>query len=437
MGAARVLVPLIILGGGAGVTGWIILRARKAKASPLEEKPQLPTGPVSPGDPAVQTYNIAMSDETRDLDYLKEAADFLERSGKPRWAREVRQKRDSLMAATGAAMSQARADVAKQAATPETELAKGRAEWEQAAGGAPTQKDVDAMYVWAMKPESVDKAIVQQAYQMVIAYDKGPDRVQRIARLGDKLAKLKAGTYGVGKALPETPAVQIPDATEEPDDIIPSKRDQEVVVRAGGAETPIPEPEEEDEEPEGRALPPLPPEPSPSPPAAQPSTAATPDVPELAKEESSAAADPNGTISLARALIEVEGESGWKKKLAGMVKAWQGQVGLGDDGKFGVGSALKMAEEVGVLPLIRYWPKGSASKSSAVEEYRSKLHTLAFRLDREGKKEHAAAIRASADHERGQGWPSTPGPVTSAGGGPGRLDMLDKLFTTLSQGGEE
>lgn len=439
MGAAKVLVPLGLLTGLGATVGFIALRARKAKASPLEEKPLTPrqiSQQGRAGDEVTDTYNRAMAAETRDLDYLRDAADFLERSGKPRWAREVRQKRDSIMAATGAAESQARAEVARQAATPAAELEAGKQEWEKAAGGAPTQANVDTFYEWAIRPDSTDTAMVQNAYQMVIAYDSTPNKAQKIAVLADKLAKLKAGTYGVAPssreaaAMAETPAVEVtpaPAMTEPPGDILP-----EVTVKAGGSEVKVPEPDEEGEEPErGVPLPPLPPAPSPSPPAAQgPSTSTTP---ELAKEETSAPADPNGTIALARVLIETESQPGWKGKHKAMVKSWQkavGYSGAAADGKFGPGSALKMAREVGVLPLIRYYPKGSPTKAAAVEKYREQLYDYARVLDGEGKKEHAKAIRESAVHEKGQGWPTTPTAVPTEQ----RLAMYDSLLSTLAGG---
>ncbi|OHB73606.1 MAG: hypothetical protein A2V70_01280 [Planctomycetes bacterium RBG_13_63_9] len=426
MGAAKVLIPVgLLLGVGAGV-GLAIWKTKKASASPLEEAPKTPTsGTTVTESMLADEYARAMDPATQDLDYLKKSADFLRANGKTDWAGNVSSKIASIQAGKGAAIAAAQADVAAQAAAIPTDVAAFKQQWE-ATTPAPSQDDVDKMYDWAMKPDTVDPAWVQMAYQTVLAYDQSSAKTARVAVLGDKLTKLKSGTYGVA-AQPTSP---LQPAAPAPQVVVHTPEGETV-------ETPVPTPQQvaaEAEPKEGTPLPPLPPEPSPLPPAQQPPT--TKQVPELAKEETSEAADPNGTIAVARAMIDVESRPGWKADLQPLIQNWQKKVGLTADGKFGPGSALKMGEEVGVLPLIRYYPKGSPTKESAVRAYQTKLYTLADKLTSQGKREHALAIRASAEHEKGQSWPKTPGPVLTPMGEPARVEMLDKLLTALASGGE-
>jgi len=162
-------------------------------------------------------------------------------------------------------------------------------------------------------------------------------------------------------------------------------------------------------------------------PPAMPSTATAPvatapspvAVPAVASSE--AAADPDGTVALARVLLDEQMRPNWKY-VSQAVKDWQSRKGLKADGKFGVGSALIMAKDVGVLPWIRYFGSGigDGSKKAAVNDYRGRLKALALSIARAGNKPHAAALMASADAEEGLGWPaktpsaSPPKPLTDA-----------------------
>jgi hypothetical protein len=131
-------------------------------------------------------------------------------------------------------------------------------------------------------------------------------------------------------------------------------------------------------------------------------------VEELKKDQ-----DPNGTVLLARALIAAESEKGWKGALQSEIKNWQQKSGLVVDGKFGPKSAAKMADEVGLLPLIRYFPAASASKSAAVKAYRDSIYTKAANIEQKNPA-HAAALRSSAAYEQGQGWAQSPAAIPVA-----------------------
>lgn len=120
----------------------------------------------------------------------------------------------------------------------------------------------------------------------------------------------------------------------------------------------------------------------------------------LQTEEIKIDQDPNGTVLLAKSLIDAESSTGWKTALKPEITRWQKQVGLVADGLFGPKSALKMALEVGILPLIRYFPRNSIL-SVELKKYRDALYTMAANADNKNPA-HGAALRSSATYETGQ-----------------------------------
>lgn len=135
----------------------------------------------------------------------------------------------------------------------------------------------------------------------------------------------------------------------------------------------------------------------------------------LPAEETKPENDPSGTIALARLLLERETAPGWREAMKDAVKNWQIRLGLTADGKFGPKGALRMAEEVGILPLVRFWPAGS-QKASALADYRASVRALADTVAKQRDGEaHAAALRQSAQVEdaRAYGNPNA-APLTSA-----------------------
>jgi hypothetical protein len=76
---------------------------------------------------------------------------------------------------------------------------------------------------------------------------------------------------------------------------------------------------------------------------------------------------------LAQLLLDAEHQSNWKTLHQAEVAAWQQTHGLKADGKFGPKSALVLAMDVGVAPIVRYWPSGTWPGSPAMEEYLDNL----------------------------------------------------------------
>lgn len=108
-------------------------------------------------------------------------------------------------------------------------------------------------------------------------------------------------------------------------------------------------------------------------------------------------------------MIEEQSRPNWKY-ISAAVKAWQTKVGLTSDGKFGPGSALRMAQEVGILPWVRYWPLGgSGTKAGNVADFRNRLKAYAYSIapKSDAYRTLAASLMVAADRETGQGWPTT------------------------------
>jgi hypothetical protein len=147
--------------------------------------------------------------------------------------------------------------------------------------------------------------------------------------------------------------------------------------------------------------------------------------------EQSAVHDPNGSVTLAVVLISAEGLQGWKSVSTEDVKQWQRTVGLKVDGKFGPASALRMAQDVGVLPVIRYWPGGTtaANLPAKLNAYKNSLNGIAGTIQATNPA-HAAALHSSSDYEQGQGLAAHPGPLNNAA----RVAQAAQLQSTLAGG---
>jgi hypothetical protein len=134
------------------------------------------------------------------------------------------------------------------------------------------------------------------------------------------------------------------------------------------------------------------PAPAPSAPPASP-----PEVPSTA---------PADTVAVVAKMLAQEQNPHWRIIPEPTLVAWQRARGLGADGDFGTGTALKMAEEIGTLPIIRGWPKGSTPHDGKLDNYRASLQQIA----NAAPEPRASQLRAAAAREAGQGYgtPETP-----------------------------
>lgn len=151
--------------------------------------------------------------------------------------------------------------------------------------------------------------------------------------------------------------------------------------------------------------------PVPSAPGVDPGDFAPPT--EIAEVETDSYADPNGTVGLARVMLARESAPGWKDDLQEDVKEWQRTVGLVADGKFGVNSVTRMAREVGILPLVRFWSLGQHwNKETAIADYRKRINGVIEELKKiPGTEAHRRALAASIEREDAQGSFPVPQPV--------------------------
>ena len=110
------------------------------------------------------------------------------------------------------------------------------------------------------------------------------------------------------------------------------------------------------------------------------------------------------TVALVRLLLADEASGkGWKR-LYPEVAEWQRSRGLKVDKRFGMVTALRVAQELGTLPLVRYWPKGS-QQAKVVNEYRDALEALAAGAPEPRK----AQLLAASAREQGQAFAANPG----------------------------
>lgn len=355
---ATVILSLLGLGAVAAIF-W----PKTAKASELGEG----QGPVDDGTTTAQpqnaqeAYGLAMNPNLKDPDQVHNLAVWLSSSGqRPDWGAAAERRAQDLRA----------------------EIVLG--------GGLKQTADAStvATAIATLSPTHTEYADVLRARQKVEAGQAAPAPFVLQLRSGGSitidLSVYRPNSPGAGGSVATTPGGT---TTAKP---------PAVVVAPPVAPQPAP--------------PPTVTQATPAPPVVSvPASQGQPAAPPLAQIETQPDLDPNGTVALGRMLLDEQSRKGWKS-VSEAVKAWQVKVGLTPDGKFGPGAALRMAEEVGVLPWVRYWPLGSASKSAAVNDYRGRLKAVALRIQRKAP-EQAAALLISAERETGQGWPQSPSPA--------------------------
>lgn len=142
-----------------------------------------------------------------------------------------------------------------------------------------------------------------------------------------------------------------------------------------------------------------------------PANVPVPSIPVPARPPAATAEEPvsvpQDTAIMVQRLLSQEAGPNWKTRDP-VVKAWQASRGLVADGEYGVKSALRTADEIGVIPLIRFWPKGSYPEGKWITDYQAALVTKA-NASPEPKR---SQLMASADREKGQGFGRNPAAQT-------------------------
>jgi hypothetical protein len=220
-----------------------------------------------------------------------------------------------------------------------------------------------------------------------------------------------------------------PPVTSSPDEVLPVEEDDD-----DDDDTPPPAAADEDDEDDDeilqpevvaadQPLPPAPPAPAPAPvpvvpspaPVAPPPAPATP--PPMTQAPTGAQPNnpeqksviPSDTAALLRIMLADETRANWKRRVPEL-GPWQRARGLKDDEAFGTVSALRMAQETGLIPIIRFWPAGSYPEGHWLTDYRKALRSLSMSMP----EPHASQLVAAANRETGQGFGRGQTPISPA-----------------------
>ncbi len=116
---------------------------------------------------------------------------------------------------------------------------------------------------------------------------------------------------------------------------------------------------------------------------------------------------PADTVALVTKMLAQEANPHWRIIPEPLLIAWQKARGLTADGDFGMGTALKLAQEIGTIPIIRGWPKGSTPHDGKLANYQASLQQIA----NAAPEPRASQLRASAAREAGQGYGTPEKPI--------------------------
>ncbi len=117
---------------------------------------------------------------------------------------------------------------------------------------------------------------------------------------------------------------------------------------------------------------------------------------------------PADTIAVAQTMLNNESNgTQWRAMASPGLAAWQTARGLVGDGQFGPKSGLKMAQEIGAIPIIRGWPRGSVRGGPQMADYKASLMQIA--QTKTGA--HRDLLERSAAREDGQGFGTPPQPI--------------------------
>jgi hypothetical protein len=367
----------LLLVGGAALVGVLVLSGRKASAAEVDDDEE-DTPEVTPTSSPEEVYAAAMSPRTFDPVQVQNLGEWLVGSGqRPDLGAQVTQKATALRAEA----------ILREALDPSNEATTSSLnQWAEDLQYLPTYLSAVrnrslAAQGRAITPAQQTIALLSGTGDLVVDYDDYLPEAPPAA--SPVVVKPKKKKKKEPSATTSTPAA----ATAPP------------VLTAA----PVPE---------GATLP--------------------DEAPPLATEETTEEADPNGTIALARALLAEEMTPDWRSE-SSAVAAWESRMDLGSSGKFGVNDAQRMANEVAVLPIIRYWATGGRTLKQQLKDYRDFLYMFADSYRIEGKPEHAAALIASAEREQGQGWPSDPRSKQAIPFDFPNADGLDVIETSLDK----
>ena len=395
------IIPILALGGAA----IVIAAGKKKEAAPAVSPPPAGTSPEQlTWDQTVnKQYQDAMA--SNDLDFIGRSVNWMQTYG----------NRPDLLTAMQAHYQDVYRAKAQQAA------------YTQATGGPPSSEQLTQVYNTAMAADMKDPAQLQWASALLLANGRSAQANEVSSKRNSLLI-----TTGQAQATPQGVVPTAPPATEVvtmPEEIITAR--EPGGIRGTTTPTAVPAapaaPLQQAIQQAATAAQGLLTSFSSALPAA-----ATPPAPTPAPIQSAEVkpqADPNGTVALARELIEIQSQSGWKTALQPAIQVWQSRVALTADGKFGPKSALKMADEVGILPLIRYWSATGGTKEKQLSAYRTSLLAKANVLKQSSMtRPHGIALEVSAVHETGQGYSTSPAPLP----GSDATDLAAKVNAALA-----
>jgi hypothetical protein len=189
------------------------------------------------------------------------------------------------------------------------------------------------------------------------------------------------------------PVVELPD--EDEDD---SEAESPTVVLPGGVKVEVPAPGTTVSIPGTDVNIPVP---------AIPGVNTPPVVPVSTGSVEQPSAVPADTAQLVAMMLAEEATPNWKRKIPEL-GVWQTKRGLTPDQSFGPGSAKRMAQEIGTIPIVRFWPKGTLPQT-ALGPYKAALQAIAA----SAPEPRRAQLIMSANREQGQAFGTPPKPITT------------------------
>lgn len=118
---------------------------------------------------------------------------------------------------------------------------------------------------------------------------------------------------------------------------------------------------------------------------------------------------PGDTLATITSMLAQEHSPHWRIIPEPTLKTWQSARGLTADGDYGTGTALRMGQETGMLPIVRGWPKGSYLGDGKLQAFQNALRSLAA----SAPEPRRSQLIAAAAREQGQGYGTPEKPITS------------------------